>query len=115
MKLTTSGIIQNLPFDDAFKKELSSFYLNADADGKYRFEQLIWDAYYVYYQILLDENIELALQGAEKNTTQLNSEFYKKVREKTEKQLTEESYKSQSGTELNDLRLKLEKYIVPAK
>lgn len=111
MKITTQDIVKILPFEPAFKKSLTDFFEKADADRKFNLEQVLWDTYYTYYQIRLDENIELAMERAKANQEKLDGEFYKRVREETQKQLETESLGEVTTSDLDSVRAKLQSFL----
>lgn len=91
MKITTKDIIKILPFDNEFKSELFNSFDRLDADKKFNLEQILWDAYSAFYELKLKENTQLALLRAKDNQEKLDHDFYKRVREKTDKEMEEEA------------------------
>lgn len=111
MKITTQDIIKVLPFEEDFKKVLADFYGKADADRKFNLEQMLWDTYFTYFQIRLDENIELAMEKAKDGQEKLDGDFYKRVRMETQKQIENESIKKVTSSDLDSVRAKLQSFL----
>lgn len=108
MKLTTEKIIELLPVDRAFKDDLLKKLPTMDADTRYTVGKVIWDAYYVLYQLKLQENIRNGLHEMGKSPDPLDTTFYQKMVDKTEKDLVETSYNDETSSELESIRTKLQ-------
>ncbi len=111
MKITTKDIITVLPISDTIKRSLLDQWESMDQDAKFDIEQILWDAYDAIYDITLEENINLELIKASQEEVKLDNEFYKRMREKTDKQMQESNVLKKDTSELQLVREKLEKFI----
>jgi len=107
MELTTEKIISLLPISTEEKTKLNESYRTADPGTRFVIENSLWDAYYTYYQIRLQENLQLEFVKAREGKIQLDEGFYGRVREATEKQVEEEEGNELEQNELNSVREKL--------
>ena len=91
MQITTKVLLKGLPFDDAFRAELSAQWQNGTEDQKIAVIQFLWDAYARLYQVRFETNRYLALleiaQGKKDN---LDKNLFKVIREKTDKEMEEQ-------------------------
>lgn len=109
--MTTKDIIKILPFEEQFKNDLLGRFDGLSPDQKFTLEQILWETYAVYYDLKLEENIQLALQRAKDNQEPLNNDFYKKVREQTDKALQEETSQQASEKDLEAARVAMQKIV----
>jgi len=100
MRLTTIGIIKILPFDVEFKEELLASYDNLPQGKKLDIEQLIWDTYDLFYNLRLQENIELALEEAGNNREKIDPGFYKRVSDLTQNEMMNMNQEDLKNTDL---------------
>lgn len=108
MALTTKDIIKIIPFDDKFRDELLRDFDGLDSDRKFDIEQAIWDAYDLLYEFKLKENTQLAFLKAENNEENLDGDFYKRIREKTDKEMQELSIDKVEQSSLDEARKAME-------
>lgn len=111
MKITTQSIINILPFEESFRKELFSGLDNLSPDQKFNVEELIWDAYGALYQIILDKNMGEALLRVEAGEEMPDKEFYNKVREKTNNEIQNQISSTDVAIDLSETREELEKIL----
>jgi len=111
MDLTTERIISLLPLSQEEKTKLSEDYQVADAGVKFVLENTLWDAYYAYYQIRLQENLQLEFVKLKEGKVQPDAGFFARVREATEKQLEDEDKVDLDQNELSSVREKLAAFI----
>lgn len=107
--LTTKGIIKILPLDKNFQSKLLEKFDSLSADQKFQIERIVWDAYDAFYEMKLEENLQLALLKVRKGQEKLDSQLYEKVREQTEKEMEGEFYQKTEHQDLASVREKLEK------
>ena len=96
---TTQDIIKILPFEKKFRTELLRDFDKLNPDQKFAIERLVWNFYDAIYQSRLDENMQQAFLRAENNQEKLDKDFYKRIREQTERELQQEF--SQTGTNVD--------------
>lgn len=109
MKITTKDLIQLLPFEEAFKASLLADFDNLSADQRANIADIVWDTYAAVYQIRLDKNTREALVLAETGQKQLDSEFYKKIREKTNSEMQSQLSQVETTVDLSEAREELQK------
>ena len=102
--MTTKDIIQILPFEDSFKKQLIADYDSLTPDQVYSIGQIIWDAYGAIYQIRLDKNTREALMLVEDGKESLDKEFYKRIREKTNLEMQKDMVQAETTVDLSETR-----------
>lgn len=107
-KITTKDIIKILPFDEQFKQELLSGFDNLDPDKKFNLEQKLWDTYDAFYELQLKKNMQLALMRARENQEKLDKDFYKRIREQTDKEMQSETVQSVEQVDLSTARKAME-------
>lgn len=108
MDITTKDIIKTLPFDQAFKTKLLHEFDSLGGDAKFAIERILWDTYFVIYHLRLQENTQLAFLRAEENEESLDSEFYQRVEEVTQKQMQEELAQNSQTVDLAQARKAME-------
>jgi len=108
MKLNTKTIIQSLPLDDKLKQDILSKWDTMDRDLRYEIENLVWEAYYEFENLKVDENIQNNLQKAKQGEVPLNADFYETAIKGTEETKTVELHQSADSVELAAVRGKLE-------
>ncbi|PIZ61618.1 hypothetical protein COY16_06310 [Candidatus Roizmanbacteria bacterium CG_4_10_14_0_2_um_filter_39_13] len=105
--ITTEKIIELLPFDPTFRDQLLKDLPDMDPDRRFQVGKIIWKAYYVLYEIKLQENIQNALFDEKGNPHIIDDEEYHKIEEDTEKQIVESGLQNATEHELEDVRSKL--------
>lgn len=115
MELNTKKIIELLPFESAFKTRLMNELENPDADKKSEMIDILWDAYDAYFLLALQSNIQIGLEKAKRDEEQLNTSFYKRICEKTEKELLENASQKNATDSLKNVRTKLESILAEKK
>ncbi|GIW62166.1 MAG: hypothetical protein KatS3mg089_1018 [Patescibacteria group bacterium] len=111
MDFTTKTIIKILPFEREFKEQLLLAFDTMDPDRKITVERAVWDLYDAIYELKLQENINIALQNALVNKEKLDSEFYKRVKKKTEMELLSSTATTVMQSDLTQAREKLEQLL----
>lgn len=110
-RITTKDIIKILPFETAYKTGLLSEFDSWTDDQRLNIEEALWNAYDALYELRLQENTKLALMQAGQNQEKLDQDFYKRVREKTDKEMQEEQSESAGVVDLTAARSAMEKII----
>ncbi|QQS43278.1 hypothetical protein IPM65_03895 [Candidatus Roizmanbacteria bacterium] len=108
MKLNTKTIIQTLPLDDKLKQDILSKWDTMDQDLRYEIENLVWEAYYEFEDLKVDENILKNFEKAKQGEIPLNGDFYDTAVKGTEESKTQELHQSADSVELAAVREKLE-------
>lgn len=108
MKMTTKTIIKILPIDKEVKDKFESEYDSFPQDKKYEADRMLWGYFDTLYALKLEENTQLLLLEAKEKKVKLDKNFYKKVREKTEKEIAELSIKSVDSASLEEARRAME-------
>lgn len=108
MQLTTLNIIKMLPLEASLKQQLLDGWDKMNPDRKFAVEQFIWNTYFSLYNLRLQENMQKGMLRAQENKEQLDAGFFQRMREQTEKELSEEQQVTVTDTELNDVRSKLQ-------
>jgi hypothetical protein len=108
MTINTKNIIKMLPVEEKFKLDLLNEFDFYDPDTKFEVEQIIWRAFREYYKIRLDQNLQLAFVKAGNNQESFDPDFYKRIREQTEKEIEEESVKNVEAIDLSAARKAME-------
>lgn len=104
MKITTIELLNVLPFEEAFKTNLRESWDGLSQDQKIAIGQLLWDSYAEVYQIRFETNTELALLEVADEKGKLDNELYKKVKEKTDKEMQQQLHKEISESTLAQTR-----------
>lgn len=109
--MKTKDIIKVLPFDKEFQIELLNQYDGLPLDRKSSVAELLWETYDALYELKLDENLQLALLRAKDNQEKLDNNFYKRVVEKTDKEMESEVTETIAKLDLASTRQELKKII----
>ena len=94
--------------DEAIRTKLLNEYDSYDEVKKTSVSKVLWDTYDMLYEFKLQQNLQEALLKAQKNEEKLDEDFYARVHEKTESEMTKESIEEGEGNELEHLRTKLQ-------
>lgn len=108
---TTQDLIKVLPFDKEFKKELLESYENLNSDKKFNIQVMLWDTYDALFELKLEENLTIAFEEAKNNQERLDSDFYKRVRDLTMREMEQVSAEEIKAMDLDVARDKLEEII----
>lgn len=108
MKVTTLDIIKMLPFRDGFKLLMLEKFETLGPDQKFELEQVLWDTYEALYKLKLEENLQQAFSRAKINKEKLDSDFYARAKQQTEKEMETDFLKSTVGFDISHIRTKLE-------
>lgn len=108
MELTTKSIIKMLPFDKEFKEGLMNSFDSLDSDQRFSIERVIWDLYDGLYELKLQENIRLEMEKSNDTDHPLDKDFYKRVKEKTEKEVLNEFVDNTISVDLSQARAQID-------
>ena len=111
MVITTQDIIKMLSFDPEFKSQLLAQWDQLNPDQKYTVEGMLWDAYETVYELKLKANLDVAMLDVADKQEDLDTDFYKRIQEKTKLEMQKESNEKVSSTDLSETRKELEKIL----
>ena len=95
MKKTLKDLIHFFPFEDEFRKDfLGNYPDKLDADTKYEIENALWQMWDAYYQLKLQQNIQLEMDRRGKANEGVDANFYSEVQEMTDKEIEDEFARS---------------------
>lgn len=102
--MTTKDIIKLLPIEKNFKEELLAKFDTLNPDQKFAVERIVWQTYDEVCDGRINENLILALMKAGKNEEIFDENFYKRVVDKTNKEIDEEATKTITQFDLSHTR-----------
>jgi hypothetical protein len=108
---TTTDLIKILPFNKDFKKDLLEKYDSLDPDTKFNIQTMLWNLYDGLFELKLNENLSIALEEAGNNQEKLDSNFYKRVRDLTDDEMSTVSAEDFKDLDLDIAREKLQEII----
>lgn len=111
MKISTENIIKTLPLEANLKEQMFNFLQNGDPDSKDRIIEIVWDTYYALYELMVEEEVQLALLKAGNNEEVLDENFYKRIRESVEQKMQQDLTLHASQLDLSQARNELQKLI----
>jgi len=115
MELNTKNIIKILPFDNDFKDNLLKSFDGFDPDQKFSIERIVWGLYDALYELKLQQNIQHEMQASNDTDHPLDKDFYKRVKEKTEKEMFSESVDTSISVDLSHARSQIDQIIQGSK
>lgn len=111
MRITTKDLIKILPFNEQERMQLLEEFDSMELEEKFQIEQILWRAYRNIYKLRLANNMQLAFLEAQDGREKLDNNFYKRAREKTDKEMQEEAVKNIEGMDLTAARKAMEQII----
>lgn len=111
MKITTENILKMLARDSNQALKLVEIFNAFDDDQKYLAEKKIWDLYDELYDVRLKSNLQKAFAEVKKGKRNLSADFYKKVKEETDKEIEKQFHQDTTSVDLNSVRDKISKII----
>lgn len=108
---TTKEIIKLLPFEEAYKVELLQKFDTASADEKFTLEGMLWKAYREWYRMQKDKQYQIALSDVMEGKEHFDAEFYKRLEEKTNKEIQTEGTQTKEKVDLTSARSAMEKIV----
>lgn len=106
--MTVTDIIKVLPMDNDLRMRILDTYDSMDPSRKYAITRASWKAYMMLYDEKLNENLELQLHAVTEGKEHLGEDFYARVLQKTEDQMTKELSKSVEAVNLATARKAME-------
>lgn len=108
-KLSTKDVIRFLPMDKKVKDVLQDRYPDKlSYELKSTIEELVWDLYYEYYDMVYTKNLE---EEIAKKAGPLEAGYQDRVLAKTEEDMGKEVEMSLSSTSIEEIRGKLQQLI----
>lgn len=111
MNLTTENIIKMLSKNESATKILLERFNSLNDDERFEVSNKIWDLYDLMYEGRLQVNVQKALNEVAANKKELSSDFYKKVKEETDKEVEKEFFADTTSADINSVRDKISKII----
>lgn len=111
MKITTKDLITIIPFEDDIRADLLAQYDSLSGERKYLIDKMLWDAYDALYELKLQENMQRAFIEAKEGKQKLDPEFYKRVKQKTEEEMTKVDVLKVEQTDLDAARKAMEQIV----
>jgi hypothetical protein len=111
MAMTTQTIIEILPLEKEFKDKVLSEWDQLTDDQRFNMEQLLWDAYAELYDIKYDENEQTAFLRVQDNEDNFDKDFYKRIREKTNEDMSHMTSQHATSEDLSNTREQLSKIL----
>ncbi len=108
MKLSTDIIINMLPVNPSVREKLLQAVHSSDSDVKFRWEEIVWDAYYTLFEIQYQYNYNLMMEQIGTDKAPFNASFARLVEEKTAKDMNELTYAKVVNNELEVIRKRLQ-------
>lgn len=109
--VNTKTLISFLPFDPAQKLDLLEKYDSLSKDEQIRITRIVWEALADYEELKIKENFEDGLSEAEKDKSGLDQDYYKKIVDKTEKEIDAKLAASQQAEDLTSVRKSMEQIV----
>lgn len=109
--ISTKTLINFLTFDPKLKLELLESYDTLPIDEQVRITRAVWGAFDDYQELKVQENFEKGLLLADKNSSQIDNDYYKKINEQTEKEIDEALANSQQSADLTGVRKSMEQIV----
>ena len=86
--ISVQELISILPFEKEVKTDLMARYPDKMEDAEKRtIQRIVWEIYYRYFEILLQQNIQEGLESVQTKQTELTKDFTLKMRQKTEDEI----------------------------
>ncbi len=108
-KLSTKDIINFLPLDKKIKDVLLDKYPDKlTYELKSEIEELMWDLYYEYYDVVYNKNLE---EEIAKKAGPPEPGYQDRVLAKTEEDMSRETEQTLTSTSIEDIRNKLQQLL----
>ncbi len=109
--ITTKAIINLLPFQSEFKLDLLEKFDTLSEEEQARTADIIWQAFYMVYDIKLKNNVDKIMTEADKNGEKFDPTFYKKAADRTDDEIRELLASSSQTLDLEEARKSMEMII----
>ena len=104
-------IINFLPFPSNFKLDLLERYDLMESNEQQRVSDLVWEAFYLVYDMKIRENFDKILSEADEKSEKTDEKFYQKVVERTDKEIADALSTSSESVDLTQARKSMEMII----
>ena len=111
MNLNTENIIKLISKNQSSTNALLEKYISLNENDKFRTASKIWDIFDLYYEGRLQVSVQKALNEVAANKKELSPDFYKQVKEQTDKEIEAEFYSDTQSADLVGVRDKISKII----
>ena len=108
MQITTENILKMVAINSVNAQKLIAGYQRLDADRKFIVEGAIWDLYDELFQGRVEINVQKAFEDVKNRKRKLSNNFYREIKEETEKELENEFLSKSTSADLAAVREKLE-------
>lgn len=103
---TILEIVQLLPFTKGFKDKIISLYPDKlDDDRRGELERVLWRAYYLYFDMVYQEKLQLLM---EKTENVLPAQYHDMLLKETTEQIQQGIETQQTSTQIDVIRQELE-------
>jgi hypothetical protein len=109
--LTAKKIISFLPFPDDYKKTLLGEYDSLPKEEQLRISDIVWEFYFDYYQLKIQENFNKGIVEANEKGEQLGESYYEKVIDQTQEEMDQLAQSSGETADLSEARTSMERII----
>ncbi|MBP6993621.1 hypothetical protein KBB12_00055 [Candidatus Woesebacteria bacterium] len=110
--LEIHDIIRILPFAEVFRTKLLELYPNKlDEDRRLALERYLWKAFYLYFDALYEENLQLMINDTKNN---LPPDYHDQLLAKTHEQINQGVVTTKADAQIHVLRGELQKLITPS-
>lgn len=111
MKVTIQDVIAFLPFDESYRKEIREKLETADFPTRLSMKDQLWDTYYALCDMYFQKNWQQAMYDVKDGKRPVGPNFYKTVREETQKEIEREMAKKTTSVGIEQVRAKLQQYM----
>lgn len=108
MKLKTKDLLKALPIDEKTRERVMQVLNGQDEAKKFELGEMIWDAGHMMYKQKLDENIRKSVNDPKGNGVKLDTDFYRQVKEKTDREFEQVLQSKTSSEDLAGVRDRLQ-------
>lgn len=106
---TILEIVQLLPFSKGFQDKIRSVYPDQlDGDRRNELERVLWRAYYLYFDMVYQENLQLLIERTENS---LPTGYHDILINETTEQIQRGITTQQTSTQIDVVREELEKLV----
>jgi len=107
--ISVQELISILPFEKEVKADLMARYPEKMDDAEKRtIQRIVWEVYYRYFEILLQQNIQEGMESVQAKQTEMTKDFTLKMRQKTEDEILGWLTKKIEESEIEKIRLEMQ-------
>src|SRR3989344_80417 len=111
MKISSKELISMLPLGSKLKQELLEKFDTLDDAKRISIIDMLWQTYDSLFEVKLQENVRNALFQIEDGQEKIGPDFYKRIQEKTRKEMEQQLVKDTTELHLSAVRDKLKNLI----